>query len=72
MQLRGVTVTGSRVRVLMGADVALGRWLFLPGAVVYSAGHWIMPIDMTKEHVLLVLAFSETSYGGQDGLRCKE
>lgn len=58
MQLRGVTVTGSRVRVLMGADIALSHWLFLPGVVVYSAGHWIMPVDITKEHVLLALAFS--------------
>lgn len=26
IQLRGVTVSGARVRALMGADIALGHW----------------------------------------------
>lgn len=40
MRLRGVTVSGSRVRALMGADFTLGHWLFLSGPLASSAGHW--------------------------------
>lgn len=57
MHLRRVTVTGSRVRALMGADNALDHWLFLPRAVVSSAGHCTMLVDIIEEHVLLVTVF---------------
>lgn len=57
MPLRGVTVTGSRVRALSGANIALGHWPFLSGAVMTSAGHWSVPVDTIGGHVLLVLAF---------------